>query len=225
MKIIYGENIIQSRQALTSQTSVFRGEIIRLDGNKLVLTDLKQALESSTFFGDDRLVVIENFFSRRPSKEKDKIADYFKNENPANLIIWEGGDIDGRKLRAFSKAQARRYAITSYVFQFLDSLAPKNTSRSLHLLQACFKNENPEMILYLMARHVRLLIIANDLGVAGLDRMPSWQSGKIIKQAKQFSLQKLLDVHRDLLRIEWQQKTGVAVIPLAGRLDLLVASI
>ena len=223
MLVIHGENITASRQRLTGQLKSFSGEIIRLDGKKITLTELKQALESSSLFGSDRLVVIENLFSRPASKIRDKLLQYCKDNQPQNLIIWDRKKIDGRALTAFK--QAEKFEIRPIIFKFLESLTPHNQKNNLGLLHQCLQQDPVEMIFYMICRQARLLILAHDLGEKGLPNMVPWQKTKLVRQANRFSLKQLLHLYKKLLIIDYQQKTGQAAFSLNHQLDLLLSSI
>jgi len=224
MLILHGENIVVSRQKLTDKLNQFQGEIIRLEGEKINLTQLKQALETQSLFGQEKLIVIENFFSRPASKEKENLLRYIKENKPPNLIVWERKTVDGRALTSFKFAQIEKFVIPATIFKFLDSLSPQNKKNSLFLMHQCLKKDAPEMVFYMLSRQVRSLIIAADLGEKGLERMAPWQKGKFVRQAKNFNLQQLLDFYKKLSEIDWRQKTGQAAMPLASQLDLLIAS-
>ncbi len=225
MLILHGENIVLSRKRLNEKITNFKGEVVRLEGNQINLTKLKQVVESQSLFGQDRLIIIENVFARRPSKEKEETLHYLKKNSPDNLIVWEGKKIDGRVLASFSGAKVEKFALTPLVFHFLDSLAPDNQKNSLTLLHQCLNQDSTEMVFYMLARQIRFLIMANDLGEKGLKNMASWQKTKLTRQAKKFTLPQLLSLHRKLLKIDWQQKTGQASLPLSSQLDLLIASL
>jgi DNA polymerase III delta subunit len=223
MILIHGNNIVASRNKLNDLVENFSGELIRFDGGKLKLGDLKQGLESTSLFGQEKMVVVENLFSRRPSKEKEAIIKYLKENQPTGLIIWEGKKIDGRSLTSFSKAKIFKFELQSVIFRFLDSLAPGNEKSSLGLLHQCLKNDTPEIVFYMLARQIRLLLMARDMGQQGLENMASWQKNKLVSQAKKFSFEQLHQLHRQLLKIDWEQKTGQSVLPLKSTLDLLIA--
>lgn len=224
MLILHGENLVASRQFLTEKIKSFKGEVIRLEEDQLNLTQFKQALESASLFGQDRLVVLENIFSQRPSQKKEKILNYYKENQFENLIIWEKKTIDGRSLRAFAAAKIIRFKIPPAIFNFLDSLNPNNKKIALNYFHLCLKQDTPEMIFYMLANRIRDLIIAADLGIKGFPKMPFWQKNKIISQAKKFKLKRLLVLYQQLLKIDISQKTGQASLPLASQLDLLLAS-
>lgn len=228
MIILHGENNLLSRQKLTNEIAKFklktRGEILWYDGNNLNLMDLRQSLESASLLGNSHLVIIENLFSGRAGKEKQKIIDYLKKTVAQNLIIWEGKKIDGRTLTSF-KGQVLRFDLDPVIFRFLDSLSPGKAKISLTLLHQCLAQDSPEIIFFMLVRQIRFLILAADLGKKGLGQIENWRAEKLIRQARHFTLIKLMKIYRQLLKIEVQQKTGRTPFSLSSQLDLLIASL
>lgn len=225
MLILYGENIVLSRKRLNEKIADFQGEVTRLAGEQVDLTQLKQATESSSLFDLKRLIIIEGIFSCRPSKRKEEVLTYLKENPPQNLIIWEGKKIDGRTLAPFPGAKVEKFDLTPLIFKLLDALAPNNQRSCLTLLHQCLAQDSPEMVFYMLARQIGLLIMAKDLGKKGLRKMAGWQQNKLLHQTAKFDLPRLLWFHQQLLKTDWQQKTGRAPLPLSAELDLLIASL
>ena len=223
MVIFHGENTALSRQRLNQLIEKFRGEVVKLEGEKITLSELQQAVESQSIFGADKLVVIFGLFSRKPSKEKEKLLDYCQKENPQNLIVWEEKKIDGRALISFKKVKIELFDLPKIIYKFLDSLSPFNKKTSLLLFHQCLKKEVPERIFYFLCRHIEQLIIAADLGKRGLENLPDWKKEKLLRQAKAFGLEKLINLYHKLLAIDYQQKTGKSPFSLISSLDLLIA--
>lgn len=226
--IFHGTNLVASRLALISQKQKAPNrEIISLPAKKLDLSALKQALESTSLFGQEKLVVIEGLFSLPKSKKKEEILKYLKTEKyRPNLIIWEGKQIDGRTLAPFARiGQIQEFKLSPTIFKFLDSLEPKNPKPTLIWLHQTLKTDPPELIFYLLARRVKDLIIAKDLGKKGLNYLAPWQQDRLLRQAQKFTLLGLLRLHRQLLTIDYQTKTGQTDLPLASNLDLLLLSL
>lgn len=230
MLILHGNNIVASRQALTEQKQKARRdgcELVELRGKDLDLTGLKQALESLSLFGQERLVIIEGLFSLPQSKLKEKVLTYLKAEDPkASLIIWEGKQIDGRVLRGLAKkAKIVNHKLSPLIFRFLDSFQINQPQLVLNLFHQTIEAEAPELVFYLLARRIKNLIMAKDLGKNGLTKMAPWQQSRLLAQSGKFSLDRLVSLHQNLLQIEWQQKTGQDPFRLAHRLELLMASL
>jgi DNA polymerase III delta subunit len=228
MLILHGDNLILSRQALMAQKNIARQknlEVVELAAKNLELSDLKQALESFSMFGSSRLVVIENLFSIPKSKTRDQLLDYLKTAHfVGEVIIWEKKTIDGRTLRAFSnRAKVLLFKLSPWLFKFLDSFQPQQPKMILSLFHQTTETEPVEMVFYLFCRRIRDLIIARDLGYQGLAKMAPWQRTKLVSQAKKFTLSELLGLYRRLLKVDQEQKTGLAVLPLEQTLDVLFA--
>lgn len=225
MIIIHGENIVASRNYLKTITDGFKGEVVRLEGNQLTFNQILQSLESQSLFEENRLVVLEKVFSLLPSKEKEKILNYLKVSDNKNAVIWEGKKIDGRVLKSFKRMTVRCFDLSPYIFKLLDSISPGNPKQSLIFFHQCLSQDPPEIIFYMLVRQFRLLIIAKDLGEKGLEKMADWQKLKLVGQAKKFTLGKLLFLHRQLLKIDYEQKTGKSLLGLVSQLDLLLVTI
>jgi hypothetical protein len=223
MVIILGENIVLSRQRLNEEIGKFKGEVVKLEGEKLTLTELQQGVESQSIFGADKLIVVFGLFSRKPSKEKEKLLNYCQKQNPQNLIIWEEKEINSGILGKFKNAKIEFFDLPKIIYKFLDSLSPTNKKASLLLFHQCLKKEVPEKIFYYLCRRVEQLIIAADLGKKGLENLKDWQKEKLIRQANAFGLEKLINLYQKLLVIDYQQKTGKSPFSLISSLDLLIA--
>ncbi len=228
MLILHGDNLLTSRKRLTEEIAKFKrmnkAEVVRFEGKNLSLTDLIQALESGSFWGSQRLVVIENFLGLARNRQITQILEYLKKNKPDKVIIWEKKLINSRTVNSLP-GQAFVFKLPAVVFHFLDSFFPKNALNCLRLLRQTMEKDEPEVVFYLFSKHVRLLIIARDLGKEGLVGFPEWRAGKIIYQANKFSLNQLLQLYSQLLKIDWQQKTGQTKFSLSDQLDLLVSNL
>lgn len=224
--IIHGDNLVESRKALvqkTKQAAAAGLEIVKLDGQKIGIGELRNTLESTSLFGSNKLVVLENLLSGVKSTKKESIKEYLsKGKFDNDLILWELKEI---KLINLNGAKCELYKITPAIFKFLDSLKPNNTSEMLHLLADVEKQEEPEMIFYMICRHVRLLLIASDPVGLTKSSLASWQMGKYGKQAKYFNPETLKEIYSELEVIDYNQKTSGDSYSLSSRLDLFIASL
>ena len=224
MIIIHGDDQVESRQFLSEQLRQAKAkdrEIVRFDGKSTSFEQLQQALEAKLLLGKEKLVVTENLLVNLPPKS---IIDYLVKTQPKNLIIWESKEISLSRINRL-RVKARLFKLPPIIFKFLDSFLPGNNRRSLKLLRQAVGQLSAESVFYMLARQVRYLIIAHQLGKKGLTRLHPFQQQKIASQAKKFKLGQLLTLHRKLLYIDWQQKTGRTPMNLAAQLDLLIASL
>lgn len=219
-----GENRVKSRQALgeiKSKADREGKEVIRLEGKKLELSELKQALEAESLFGDGKQVVVEELFSAPDSKRKQELINYLK-KNETDLIIWEGKKIDRRKLKSF-KAKIKEFEVSSLIFKLMDSLAPGNTEEMLEYLKECLEQESAEMVFYMLARQVRLMLQASQ--AAKEFQGPGWLKKKMGSQAESFGEEGLLALHQKLYEIDKGVKTGSNPLELDTQLEMLLLSL
>lgn len=228
--LLHGDNQLLSRQRLTNLTTTFKSqgvvEQVNLDGKKVELGEVKQALEAGSLFGDQRLVVLEELLSAPDSKRKKEVIDYLASVKSSRLVIvWEKKEIKVGNLKKIGKKfQVEIFKVPALVFKFLDSVGPGNQKQTLGLLSQ-LEDKEPEMIFYLLAQRIRQLIIAKDLGKKGLADLHGWQQSRLINQAAQFELDQIVRLYQNLLLIDYQQKTGQSPFSLKSNLDLLVANL
>ncbi|MBI5465135.1 hypothetical protein HY946_00820 [Candidatus Gottesmanbacteria bacterium] len=228
--ILHGDDIVKSRQELeTIKKQYPNAEIIFLDGRKLDLTSVKQALESSSMFSRSRLVIIENFLASKKNKNQEEILGYLAKEpSETELIFWESVSLTSPGLARLKGARVLEFKPEAVLFKFLESIRPANTEETLVLLGRCIRGGPPEIIFYMLVRQFRLLLLVKDgitSGVEELDRLADWQKQRLVRQAKCFDLKQLVDIYHQLLEIDSQQKTGENAFDLPKTLELFVANL
>jgi len=227
---LHGDNYPQSRARLVALIKELRkqktGELIKLDGQKVDLSEVKQVLEARSLFGGERLVVIENLLNAPVSKRQKEIIDYLlKDEIDLPLVLWEKKEIKGARLTKFRKKfKVEIFKIPAVIFKLLDSLKPGDSQSMISLFHQIDQKE-PEFVFYMLCQRVRQLILAKDLGKEGLNGLQGWQQAKLLNQAKNFELSQLFSFYRRLLEVDFQQKTSQTPFSLSSTLDLLLANL
>ena len=226
--ILHGDNILASRKALQSIKKMSSDkEVLVLDGKRVSLAELKQALEAKSLFGQEKLVVVENLISEnRKQKTENRIFEYLKRlPSFTNLVLWERKKIDGRALSQFKNARIQLFKTPAIIFKFLESIRPGNTKAMLTLLESCLKKEPIELVFYMVVRQFRLLLLVKDLGEEGVPQLANWQYRRLTNQAGYFTIEKLLKIYKKFLKIDFEQKTGQAAFDLKKTLELLLVGI
>ena len=225
--VFFGDNTVLSRRAFLSEIEFARKkvlEILRLEGKSLDWTNFTQVLESDSLFQSEKAIFIEDLFFLPKSSLKEKLFSLLKKNSNMNVFIWEGKNLTKTQQGEFPKGFLfRQYKIPAMIFKFLDGLKPENPKKNLENFHHCLLNDDPEMIFQMIIRQVRLLTLAKD-GEKYLPRA-SWQKAKILSQSKLFSKELLKDIYRQLLKIDFQQKTSQVPLNLASSLDLLISEI
>lgn len=225
MTLLHGNYIVASRVKLIERIDEARGqgkEIRQLDGKILDSPTLTQAVESSSLFGGNVLVVIDGLLAKLGKKEKlaVQLIDILKrSESTTDILLWEDKEI-GKTLTALlgSKCSVELFKTPVVIFQFLDSIAPGRTLELLGLLHQALDLDAAELIFALLVRRVRQLIQLRDNVVP--EGLQGWQAGRLTSQAKSFTMDRLLIMEKRLLEIDISIKTGSSPFPLAQQLEL-----
>jgi len=227
--LLHGENLSLSRSRLNElagwEVNQVR-ETIRLAGDKITLSEIKQAVEAKSLFGGERLVIVEGLLSSALSKRREEISKYLQEAKPSSfLILWESKPLKETVLAPFRKNfKIEIFKIPATVFMFLDSVAPGRGRQMLFWLHQISLKE-PEMVFSLLVGRIRQLLQIKDSGGKELGRLAGWQKEKLGRQSQFFTVEQLKTLYRKLLEMDYQQKTSQAPLSLFFSLDLLVSSL
>ena len=209
MQIIHGDDEINSYKYL-SQLVV---PLNTTDVKDLDATTLRQLLSANSLFGDNPPVVIRNLLSVQKSKNKDILTDIIKNNPYPQLTLYETKELTPTQLKTFPEAKINVFKLNPIIFKFTDALRPGNAVATLSLMQQLIAADNaPEYINYMIMRQIRLLLQAKS-DPDNL-RMAPYPKKLVLAQAKYFTLDKLLDLHHRLVKIDCDIKSGGSSIPL-----------
>ena len=225
--LLHGENIQASRNALVQLKEKHNGKEVReLVGRELDETKLTQALESTSLFGADIVVVIENLFSHlggRKTKLLEKYTEILKQAS-GDVVIWEGKEISKAVVGALGKnVRVEEFKIPVVIFQLLDGLRPRATKNILHLLDQAITVDAPELLHVMLARRLReLIMITNNVTPPGAQ---SWQLGRLTTQSKYFTIEELTRLYKQLFEMEYATKTGNSPFTMKESLEIWITEI
>jgi len=206
--LLHGSFSESSRKEFVRLKSEAKAKDLRLlDGRTLDPTALTQALESHSLFGDDTIIFVENLFGKLGRKTKliESLAAII-NESSADIILWEDKEVGVTVLKNLPKAEVKLFKTPAIIFQFLDQ-------PSLKLYSAVIENEAPELVHAMLARRIRQLIqLADNVVPEGLQ---GWQASRLTRQAKLFTMDRLLTMYKNLLDMEFSIKNGSSPFTLA----------
>lgn len=226
--LLHGENTLASRQELEKMKKVKNQEVIVFEGTKVNLEELIPALFAKSLFGQEKLVILENFFSKRKGLPKNQFFLYLNALPPSvNLIFWEEREISPKVFLSFPQAQRKLFRLYPVLFKFLESLRPGNGEVMITLLRQALSVEEPEMVFYMLVRQFRLLLglLGNLEKIEEVGRLTVWQKEKLLRQGRYFSQERLLKVYRDLLEIDLRQKLGRTPFSRQKNLELFLATL
>jgi len=224
---IHGDNQGQSRSRLSELIEESRNkEIVRL--RDISLTSVKQALESSSLFTEERVVVLENLLASRGTKD---IWEYLKKGNySCDLILWEGKKIDARKLGWVKKVgKVEEFSYPKTLFSFLESVGVVGTKQILLLFNETVSQVPVELLYFMIVRQFRIMLLvannAQDTNIKETARLQSWMLGKIKSQISAIGKKRISTLNKQLLYIDYQQKSGQSTLNLRQTLDIWLAQV
>lgn len=221
--LIHGENTTASQRRLDDLITEYKIKgygINRLDASKVSLAQWEEAATSRSLLETDILVVAENFFG------KNKKAGDFPVPASAELIFYESKKLF--KIPSATGLKVEQFNMEPTGFKFLEALAPGKQKLFLPLLEKYSQYEIPEIIFTMIARQIRLLLLAKSGATSGpveWDKMPDWQKAKLYKQAGTYESGQLEALLSKLLQIDYDIKSGKTNLNLQTHLELLLLTI
>lgn len=223
--IIHGDDIVSSRKYLTDQKQKYKNSY-NFDPQLQSLTDLVQIVEGGSLFNDEKFIFIENLLSSK--KLQDELISYINTHSKdAEFFLWEEKELPAKTISQFPKAKAQAFKFPQKLFVFLDSLKPEDKT-SISLFHELLLNLEPELIFFMIIRQFRILLSVLQNSKDSIDevkRLQPWQMTKLQKQALLFRKEKLLSDYNKLYKIEVEQKTGAASMPLSSSIDFFLADL
>lgn len=226
--LLHGDDIDSSRRELQRVRDHAKGKDIRhLDGRTMTASDLTQALESSSLFGKDTVVVIEHLFTKISKREKavaQLVTLLAQSAESSNIILWEEKEVGKTAIAMLgNKMNIQLYKMPKVIFQLLDALAPGNGRTLLLLLRQSLKNQPAEVIYTMVVRRLRqLLMVASGVQPDGIQ---PWQAQRLTRQSRLFTMEKLKAMYHKLFQIEYSLKTGSSPFDLAANVEQFLISI
>jgi hypothetical protein len=226
LTILHGENIVASRNFLNSLIKQAQRKgiaIAKLANENFQINNLVSALEPD-LFGQIKLVILDEFQKFSPQNQKDitKVARKLAPEN--HLIIWSNKKLLAKTLKLFPQSKSQLFKPSSRIFKFLDFLAPKNKINNLRLLNQTLAQDGVNLVFYLLIGRIEELILVKTGHQSELKKAP-WQTKRLIFQAEKFPLPTLEKLLKQLILLDYRQKTGrLAYTPDFG-LELLIAKL
>jgi hypothetical protein len=145
--ILHGDNIVASRAELIRLKEAAKDKEIRdINGKNLDEASLRQAVESSSLFGDTLCIVIEQLFSNLGRKEKliKLYASIIMDASKINeIILWEPKELGKTAISLFPSTSIKLFKLPAVIFEFLDALRPQNQRNLLTIFDALVKTEPP----------------------------------------------------------------------------------
>lgn len=226
--LLHGDDITKSRTELLRIKNLAQEKEIREINGKTVTEDLLlQSLSSSSLFGNDTVVVIDNLFSSQGKKLKriEALASIVKKESQTvDVLLWEEKEVGKTALTQLGTGvTVKLFKLPVIIFQFLDSLRPQNEKGLLSLYRQIVATEAPELVHALLIKRLRQLIELQ----AGMTppTLQSWQVSRLTNQARSFTINQLLQAYTRVIKNDLSMKTGTGALSVRENTELLLSSL
>jgi hypothetical protein len=224
--LIHGDNIEASRKEFNRLKESMKGREIRtLDGKNLDDGMLIQAVESSSLFSGNTLVVIEYLFGKI-GKQTKRIAAYasiLNNVQDTDIILWEDKELGPSIVKQLKGITNRLFAVPPQIFVFLDGIRPGNARILLPLYQSLITEEAPELVFAMLVKRIRFLIQLQDNQIPS--GMSPWQINRLTTQSKSFTMEQLIALYTKLHNNEILLRTGNSPFTSSQHVELLIAGL
>lgn len=230
--IYHGDDTAESRNAyFTAKQKTTNATT--LNGATVTLEDLQQALSGEDLFGDKKPIFIEDLLSKRKGKDLDGLISLFQSSivnDQSSIFLWESKTLTPKQAGLFKGATIREFKIPSTIFAFLDLLRPGNGKMLVEQFHKTLEDKEAEFVLFMLTRQIRMLLALSAEShdgqtISEVARLAPWQRGKLDKQAKSFTKERLIDLHSKLYELEFGMKTGGLVLPMKESIDMLLLTI
>jgi len=228
--IIHGDSTDESREYFLKIRATFQN-ILSMGGQNITKEDLINFFSGGNLFFEEKNLAIENLFSEnKAGKNLDElIAILNEHEKKSNIILWEGKEVSQKNLNLLPKASIQIFKIPKLIFNFLDNVKPGNGKNLIVIFHKLLENTPVEIIMYMMARQLRLLIAVSSSDksdtIDELSKIAPWQRGRFERQAVFFDRDKLINLYHKLYDIDLSSKTGTLNMPMADAIDFLLLDI
>lgn len=226
--LIHGEDTVASSHKFDEKKHEYEQlELITIDGKRTSLTDVVTAIETSSLFGNTRLIKIENVFGGVVTKEREAILTYLSSVNTENcIIVYESSEVAKRLISKYCLSWTiYSFPFPQILFKFLDSIGSTSPSSLLMMFRSVLTQKEAALIHSMLTRQFRMLLLAKDMGPSGFPELQSWQARKFLQQAGYFTLPQLISCYRELLSIDYKLKTGQTPFGLSQLLDIFIVSL
>jgi DNA polymerase III delta subunit len=228
LTIIHGDDTDASYKELTKLRAGMQATDVRvLDGKGLTAAELTSALQSSSLFGGEVSIVIERLLSSINKKSKDwseLVTIINTSVDTADVLLYETKELDKTTLGKFGKNMTvHSFMVPRIIFEFLDGLHSGNATESLVKFQTIVAHDPAEIVFAMIVKRFRHLIQLTD-GITP-DGLAPWQAGRLTRQARFFTMEKLVSMYKKLAAIELAVKTGTSPFTLSKHINQFILAL
>ena len=201
--IFHGDNQFDSRQALNKLLEQYiQYDKLKTDSKNIDLDKINLFLQSSSLFAQNKVLIIENFFSTNKSI-LDKLIKVIKNSNDIDLIIWQDKALNATQLKTFPQSKVQLFALSNKLFGCLNAVRPKNLNGFIPLYNEVLKMGLFDLFLYLLKGNLR----------------------RQLTTYSKFDQIKTKNSYLQLIELDYQNKSGQLSVPKEIALERIMVNL
>lgn len=207
-----GENIFLSRQRLFQaidqlKTKNSPARVIKIEKENFEKEKYQQLLSGQNLLGEKIIALIENF-SSFPAKRKKELSDLLLKIKGVEIFIWENKykQLPERLIKHPDGFKEFRFPQPKTIFRLGDLIYPGNQKVFLPILAKLLEKQPPELIYFFLKRHFHLLFLY--LTTPHSLKIPIWRKKKLAIQSGKFPPEKLCPFYRQLIELDYKNKSG-----------------
>jgi len=197
---LHGPAIEASRRKLQELRKKFDSDNVVVFEEGTDLQVIKGSLVTSPLFSDQQLIILEN-------PPENFTFDFSLITSPLSLVLWFDREIDVKKWSGFEYLFFPESKEIS-VFPFLDFLAAENKKAFLEAEKLKKANFDVHYFMTMVFYLLRNLVVTPKT-------VPDFVKRKLTRQRAGFSIERITELYRDILEIDFKLKSGLLEKPQA----------
>jgi len=198
--IFHGDNSKESRQAVFKFIeSLGKKNISKLDNKSANLDNVNLFLNSASFFPEEKILHIDNFFSIHKSTQ-DKIVPILQADTENVIVLWQDKGLNATQLKTFPGAKVESFKAANILWNTVFAVKPGNLKGFTQNYRELLRTEPYDLFLYILKSSLR----------------------KQIQTTTKLDPEKLKKGYLQLVELDYQNKSGQLSIPKEIALERVV---
>jgi len=222
-----GEDPVAARAAYIKAIAAYTDqqlEIISLPSSSIL--DIKKGLaDNLSLFSSQKVFCIENLekysFKKSTKATKNEVYEALVSiAADRSIILLDFEDAkQARELKLKDLATVHESKPATSIFKLMDECVPTNKVQFIKSLRAVCDTQDEMFVFIMLMRHVRQLVLAAHDALSS--KLPPWQKGKVLAQAKRWDKKLLTHFYSSLIKIEINAKTSADHYGIRKSLEIL----
>jgi len=219
--LFHGDDVYQSRRRFSDGLKKY--QTVRFFSPPEINAELIRTFNAGLFSSQKQALAFENLFSL-PRASLAKITPLIKKIAEKNdIFVWQAKKLAKEDISSWKQnSRIFYFRLPANIFKLLDSLGV-DVKQSLLFYRKSLATHPPELILAMAQRRLKQLLLAK-IAPENLKLAP-WQRAKVVSQSQKLGLAQIKTSYLELIKIDWQNKTGRLGNSLENELVIFLAKL